>query len=83
MSIKEVTYGLGGYCENCDDTHNHPLHNLVEVIDIPEIPQKPLDPVGVLATLLVVEGVIKIEDGANAVGLLPKNLIVEAQAWAL
>jgi len=25
-----ITYGEGGYCENCDDTHEHPLHNIVE-----------------------------------------------------
>lgn len=28
-----VTFGLGGYCENCDETHDHPLHNIVEVIE--------------------------------------------------
>lgn len=28
-----VVYGLGGYCENCDETHTHPLHNIVEIID--------------------------------------------------
>lgn len=31
-----VTFGLGGYCEDCDGTHDHPLHNVVEVIDIPD-----------------------------------------------
>lgn len=31
-----VTYGLGGYCENCDPSHDHPLHNLVSDIEIPE-----------------------------------------------
>lgn len=29
-----VTFGLGGYCENCDDSHDHPLHNLIEDIEI-------------------------------------------------
>lgn len=29
----EVVFGLGGYCENCDETHDHPLHNIVEVIE--------------------------------------------------
>ena len=24
-------YGLGGYCENCDNAHDHPLNNLIEV----------------------------------------------------
>lgn len=27
-----VTFGLGGYCENCDSSHDHPLYNIVEVI---------------------------------------------------
>ena len=31
-----VTFGFGGYCENCDETHDHPLHNIVEVIELPE-----------------------------------------------
>jgi hypothetical protein len=29
-----ITFGFGGYCENCDETHNHPLHNIVEVTEI-------------------------------------------------
>jgi len=32
----EVIYGLGGYCADCDETHNHPLHNLIEVIEVPD-----------------------------------------------
>ena len=28
-----VTFGLGGYCENCDETHDHPLHNIIEVVE--------------------------------------------------
>jgi hypothetical protein len=28
-----VTFGLGGYCENCDETHDHPLHNIVETVE--------------------------------------------------
>jgi len=24
-----VTYGLGGYCAECDPSHDHPLHNIV------------------------------------------------------
>jgi len=34
---KEVVYGLSGFCENCDETHNHPLHNIVEVIDTQDV----------------------------------------------
>lgn len=33
---KIVTYGLGGYCANCDPSHPHPLNNLIEVTEIPE-----------------------------------------------
>lgn len=31
-----VTFGLGGFCENCDETHDHPLHNIVEIIELPD-----------------------------------------------
>ena len=34
MRNREITYGLGGYCENCDETHDHPLHNLISDIEI-------------------------------------------------
>jgi hypothetical protein len=44
---------------------------------------RPLDPVGSLATLLVVENLLDIEDAANAVRRTPDDLIREAQAWLL
>ena len=47
-----------------------------------EIQQKPLDKIGVLATLLVVVGVLDIGDAANAPGLVPADLVAEAEAWA-
>lgn len=31
-----VTYGLNGYCENCDESHDHPLHNIVEIREVPD-----------------------------------------------
>jgi hypothetical protein len=31
--MKTVVFGLGGYCENCDPSHDHPLNNIVEVIE--------------------------------------------------
>lgn len=43
---------------------------------------QPLDAVGALATLLVVEGVLPIDDAANAVGATPQQLIDEAEGWA-
>lgn len=29
MLKKYITYGLGGWCENCDPSHDHPLHNII------------------------------------------------------
>jgi len=34
--MRVVTFGLGGYCENCDETHDHPLHNIVEDVEVPD-----------------------------------------------
>lgn len=33
---KWTTYGIGGYCEDCNETHNHPLHNIISEVDIPD-----------------------------------------------
>jgi hypothetical protein len=46
-------------------------------------PFDPLDATGALATLLVVEGVLDIDDAANAIHEEPAHLEHEAQAWAL
>ena len=43
---------------------------------------QPLDSIGALTTLLVVEGVLPIIDAANAIGVTPNDLTLEAQAWA-
>ena len=32
--MESVTYGLGGYCENCTPEHEHPLHNIVFIEEI-------------------------------------------------
>lgn len=42
----------------------------------------PLDAVGVLATLLVVNGSLSAEDAAAAVGVSPDHLVHEALAWS-
>jgi hypothetical protein len=42
-----------------------------------------LDTAGSLATLLVVEGVLPIEDAANSQHTTPEHLIAEAEAWAV
>ena len=73
--MKNITYGIGGY----DETK--PNNNLIEEIDLPDAPQQPLDQVGALTTLLVVTGVLALEDGANALGLQHEQLVAEAQAW--
>lgn len=26
-------YGIGGYCADCDPSHDHPQNNIIEVID--------------------------------------------------
>jgi hypothetical protein len=31
--MSETIYGLGGFCENCDETHDHPLNNIIEFIE--------------------------------------------------
>ena len=51
--------------------------------ETPDPPAPPLDPTGVIATLNVVLGLWPIEDAANAVGLVPADLVAEAEAWAV
>jgi hypothetical protein len=29
-----IIYGDGGFCENCDTTHDHPLHNIISQEEI-------------------------------------------------
>jgi hypothetical protein len=31
-----ITYGEGGFCENCDPNHPHPFNNIVEQIEVPD-----------------------------------------------
>jgi hypothetical protein len=33
----QITYGLGGYCKSCDNTHNHPLYNIVEQYEVDDL----------------------------------------------
>ena len=33
-----VTYGFGGHCEPCDETHDHPLHNIISIEEIADEP---------------------------------------------
>lgn len=31
-----ITYGFGGFCADCDETHDHPLHNIIEEVVVDE-----------------------------------------------
>ncbi len=31
-----VIYGDGGWCQECDETHEHPLNNILEIEEIPD-----------------------------------------------
>ena len=56
----------------------------VGTLTVPIEPAFPsLDSVGALATLLVVEGVLPLQDAANAIHEEPAHLEHEAQAWGL
>lgn len=50
--------------------------------ETPDPPAPPLDPTGALATLLAVTETLTVTDAANAVGLVPADLVAEAEAWA-
>jgi hypothetical protein len=41
MAIKEITYGIGGWCEHCDPSHDHPLHNLISVVEVEDAIEEP------------------------------------------
>jgi len=32
-----ITYGEGGFCETCDNTHTHPLHNIIEQTEVDDL----------------------------------------------
>jgi len=47
------------------------------------IPYWELDAAGVAVTLLVVKGLLTLEEGANVLHLAQEHLISEAEAWAI
>lgn len=47
------------------------------------VPYWELDAAGVAVTLLVVKGVLSLEEGANVLHLAPEHLVSEAEAWAI
>ena len=34
-----INYGLGGYCADCDPSHDHPLNNIISIQEITDEPQ--------------------------------------------
>jgi len=34
-----TTYGIGGWCENCSSSHDHPLNNIIEEVEVLEEPE--------------------------------------------
>ena len=31
-----ITYGIGGYCDPCDPSHDHPLNNILSQEELPD-----------------------------------------------
>jgi hypothetical protein len=56
-----------------------PIEDLQEV----EVPFWELDAAGVAVTLLVVKGLLTLDEGVNILHLPPEHLISEAEAWAV
>lgn len=54
----------------------------ITIAEIIAVGPQPLSSIGALATLLAVTQVVSVEDAASAVGLTPRDLEIEAQAWA-
>lgn len=69
-----TTYAADGTVEAIETVSGLPLAG-------PPFP--PLDGTGALATLLVVEGVLGLEDAANALHEEPAHLEHEALAWGV
>lgn len=48
-----TVYGIGGFCENCDASHDHPLNNIVheEMLPDPEPTPEEIARVSALAKL--------------------------------
>jgi hypothetical protein len=32
----DILYGVGGWCKDCDPTHDHPLNNIIEAKEMPD-----------------------------------------------
>lgn len=38
--MRHTIYGFGGFCAECNSSHDHPLNNIVEEIDLPDEEQE-------------------------------------------
>jgi len=44
---------MGGWCEHCDPSHDHPLNNLISIVEIEDpLPEEPQTDVQLLADAL-------------------------------
>lgn len=34
--MQVINYGLGGWCEHCDPSHDHPLNNILSIEEYPD-----------------------------------------------
>jgi hypothetical protein len=55
----------------------------ITVLEESVLPFWALDAAGVAVTLLVVKGLLTLEEGANTLHLSQEHLISEAEAWAV
>lgn len=35
--MQVVKFGLGGWCEHCDPSHDHPLNNILSIEEVPDL----------------------------------------------
>lgn len=94
VMAREIIHDLNGRVIRDEwwDTDRKWLTLIVDGITIEDRPMttaewltygpQPLDKMGALAALLVVQGVLPIEDAANIAGVTPDALVTEVQGWA-
>ena len=81
--MKVVTYGLGGWCEECDESHDHPFNNIVGIEEFPDPPQQPLSGLQLVAALNAALGLWTPEEASVVSGASVEALVAEVQAWAV
>lgn len=76
-------YDLENRWYQCEKNGVIVLEREMTLDEIRLVGPKPLDTNGVIATMNAVLGLWPLQDAANAVGLNPEDLIIEAQSWAV